>query len=284
MADGAALAWAFVETHPQEAARALETLPAPEVAAFLEPLAPERGASVLTGMLPRHAAECLEALERPVAKRLAESLEAVAIADIARYLPEERGQELLGWLRPGRRAAAGLLLAYPQNTLGAWADPRVMTLRRDATVAWARKAIRLAAVPPRGELFVVDEHGRLAGMVALASLLRTGPEVQLGTIMERDQWALPARADLSRATEAFAGSDRRTLPVVDPRGRLLGALSPARLGQALGGPSREVHAEPGNGGAMGEMGATLGSALTGLLRAWWDLLTPFSSDQSGTRR
>jgi len=284
MADGEALAWAFVEAHPGEAARTLEALPAPQVAAFLESLAPERAASVLTGMLPRHAADCLQALERPVAKRLAGFLEAVAVADIARCLPDERCQELLGWLRPGRRAGAGLLLAYPQNTLGAWADPRAMTLRGDATVAWARKAVRLAQVPPRGELLIVDEGGRLAGMVALAALLRCDPEVRLGTILEPDRSALPARADLSRAAEVFVGSDRRSWPVVDHRGRPLGVLSPARLGQALGRPREEARRGPEFGSAMGEMGATMGSAWAGLLRAWWDLLTPSPSDRPGSRR
>lgn len=284
MADGEALAWAFVEAHPWEAARSLEALPAPEVAAFLASLAPERAASVLTGMLPRHAADCLEALERPVAKRLAGSLEAVTVADIARCLPEDRCRELLGWLRPGRRAGAGLLLAYPRNTLGAWADPRAISLRRDATVAWARKAVRMAAAPPQGELLIVDEAGRLAGTVVLAALLRSDPEVRLGTILEPDRSALPARADLSRAAEVFAGSDRRSLPVVDNRGRPLGVLSPVRLRQAQGRPPEEAHTGPEVGSAMGEMGATMGSAWSGLIRAWWELLTPSPSDRPGSHR
>ncbi len=284
MADGEALAWAFVEAHPREAARTLEGLPAPQVAVVLASLGPERAASVLTGMLPRHAADCLQALERPVAKRLVGCLEAVAVADIARNLPEDRCQELLGWLRPGRRAGAGLLLAYPQDTLGAWVDPRAMSLRGDATVAWARKAVRLAEVPPQGELLIVDEDGCLAGMVALAALLRCDSEVRLGTILEPDRSAFPARADLSRAAEAFAGSDRRSLPVVDHRGRPLGVLSPARLRQALGRSPEEVRTGPEVGSAMGEIGATLGSAWAGLLRAWWDLLTPSASDRTGSRR
>lgn len=284
MADGEALAWAFVEAHPWEAARTLEALPAPEVAAFLASLAPDRAGSVLTGMLPRHAADCLEALERPVAKRLAGFLEAVTVADIARCLPEDRCRELLGWLRPGRRAGAGLLLAYPQNTLGAWADPRAISLRRDATVAWARKAVRVAAAPPQGELLIVDEAGRLVGMVVLAALLRSDPEVRLGTILEPDRSALPARSDLSRAAEVFAGTDRRSLPVVDNRGRPLGVLSPARLRQALGRPLEGAHTGPEVGSAMGEMGATMGSAWSGLIRAWWELLTPSPSDRPGSRR
>lgn len=284
MAEGERLSRAFLDAHPEEAARVLEALPPSDVASFLRDISPEIGATCLSRMLPGQAAACLEALGPEAARGLTARLDGPPAAGIIRFLSGETRKALISGLRPGPRRTAMRLLAYPGDTLGAWADPRVVTLRRDATVAWAKKAARLAARPPGCEVFVVEDDGRLAGRVPVASLLRSDPETILGRILDPETGAWSARTGVARAAGFFTGSDREGLAVVDARGRLVGVLSPQRLKQALGRLRGEGGEGPGHPGALDSLGGALGSALAGLTSAWWAVLAPSADRRTGGRR
>ena len=284
MVEGNRLSRTFLDLHPEEAARVLEALPPSDVASFLRELAPEKAAASLARMLPGQAAACIEALGPETARDLAAHLEGPPAAGIIRCLTGEIREALVSGLRPGRRRAATRLLAYPTDTLGAWADPRVVTLRRDATVAWAKKAARLASSSPGCEVFVVEGDGRLAGRVAVANLLRSDPDTVLGRILDPDTDAWSARTGLARAAGAFQESEREGLPVVDARGRLVGVLSRRQLEHALGRLRGEARAGAGSVGALGLLAGTFGAALAGLVNAWWAILAPNTGGRGGDRR
>ncbi len=81
--------------------------------------------------------------------------------------------------------------------------------------------------PPAGRilyLYVVDEQGRLAGVVPTRRLLLAAPDQPLAEIMVRQVVALPARTTVLEACEFFIQHRFLAFPVVDEQRRLLGVV------------------------------------------------------------
>jgi magnesium transporter len=81
--------------------------------------------------------------------------------------------------------------------------------------------------PPRGRilyLYVVDDEGRLEGVMPTRSLLLGSPEQPVAEIMVREVVALPARTTMAEACESFIRHRFLAFPVVDEERRLLGVV------------------------------------------------------------
>ena len=81
--------------------------------------------------------------------------------------------------------------------------------------------------PPRGRIiyfYVVDEQGRLHGVVPTRRLILSPREQALADIMVRRIVALPAEATVEDACEFFIQHRLLALPIVDDDKRLLGAV------------------------------------------------------------
>jgi|GEM_PF-4975309 len=190
MAEGEALGRAFAADHPGEAADVLEGVPAAAVAAFLAEVPAADAAAVLAAMLPGPAAGVVAAMAPEAGAAALRNVPPERAAALLRCLDRDRREALVTELRPGRRAAVKLLLAYPADTVGAWADPRVLAVRRDASVGRARRAVRDSGTPAGCDLYVVDGQRRLAGTVPVGKLLRLDPEAALARAMEPEVAAL----------------------------------------------------------------------------------------------
>ncbi len=268
MTEGRALSEAFIAGHPDRAARVLENIPAEEVALFLAGLGSEQGASVLGAMLPMPGAGVLEALPPATAVAILRELSPGTVAGLLRVLGPDRARPLREGLTAGRRAVVDLLLGYPADTFGAWADPGALALRADATAGEARRTVAEGAIPAGCEVYVVDERNRLLGVVRLPDLLGADPQRPLSGLLDSGVPLLPAGAGLE-AAHRFPGWERfGALPVVDRRDRFLGTVSLARL-RAL--PPEAGEAPEGNGQALAALTETylriLGSLLALLVRA-----------------
>jgi magnesium transporter len=80
---------------------------------------------------------------------------------------------------------------------------------------------------PRGRilyLYVLDDEGRLEGVVPTRRLLLASPEQPVAEIMVRQVVALPARTTVLEACEFFIQHRFLAFPVVDERRRLLGVV------------------------------------------------------------
>ena len=99
------------------------------------------------------------------------------------------------------------------------------TVRADDTVAEALAALR--ARPPSERIvyfYALDADARLVGVVPTRRLLVAPPETLVRDVMVRKIVALPARATVLDACEAFVLHRFLALPVVDDGGRLLGTV------------------------------------------------------------
>ncbi len=145
-----------------------------------------------------------------------------------------------------------------------------ITLRRQASVEEALAALRTQGRDSTVQLYVVDDDGRPVGLVTLAALLRAPAHQRIERLMRRELAAINADAPVSRIEADAAWGDHLERPVVDPRGRLVGALSLSRLTES------RVHAGVGQtAGAspVATLTASYGVVASGLVRTAALLLT-----------
>lgn len=218
------LALGVLSSHPLDAARVLERLPAEETGAFLSEADPALGAAALRAMHAPAAANVLGLLTDPCAAALVEKLSLDLAASLLRLVPEERRTAILSAAPERLGRALGSLLRFVPNTAGALMDPAVLAVPQDVTVEQALALVREAAGQARYNVYTVDREQLLVGVVNLRELFLAEPTQAVSTIAQPRPHRLMAGAD-RRAIIAHPGWKQvHSLPVVDEQGLYLGAL------------------------------------------------------------
>jgi len=271
MASREELSYAFLEAHPADAARVLERIAATEAAALLL-AAPLRLASpVLRQMLPLAGARCLESLADKEIAGLLSGTGAQSGVALLRYFGAERRARLLAQLPTTLNLVFELLLGYPEDTVGAWMDPRALALPSDMTAGESLERVRRADEALIADPYVIDRNQRLLGYVELADLLRAGAATSLGRLVRPSTHLLPALTLLAGLREHQGWREASTLPVVEQGDRLVGAFTHAALQRALSigqdtpVPSPAIDTLVGVAGAYWFSVSVLIQALVGML-------------------
>ncbi|MBX3607713.1 MAG: magnesium transporter [Piscinibacter sp.] len=226
------LSLAFMRSHPLQAARVLEALPAEPAGALFARVPARIGTAVLAAMLPQAAARCLATLDDERVMELLSGIGTPSMVALLRHLPPERRRTLVAGLPTAAAFASSLLLGFAEDTLGAWADPDCLAL--DAHLRCAEALERFRHVPsPHALAFVTDGERRLGGVVELVALLQAPPEATLATLMRPPAALLAAHAPLVGTAEHPGWERASVLPVVEPGQRLVGAMTRDALERAL---------------------------------------------------
>jgi Mg/Co/Ni transporter MgtE len=265
MADAGLLTLAYVATHPVDAARVLETVPPGEAAVLMTSLPARATAPVLVAMTPPRAARVLAALDDDRALELLSAAGAQGAVTVLRHVPDPRRERLLEGLSTATAVASRLLLGFPEDTVGAWADPEVIALPPSSTAAEALARVRSDPDAQGAEVYVVAADGRLKGSVALPELLRAPAISTVGALMG-EPTTLPAVMPLAAALAHAGWRGASELPVVERGERLIGVLRAAKPDQALS--LREQHGRRDDGGATlsGLAAAGYWHAVSGLVQ------------------
>ena len=141
-------------------------------------------------------------------------------------LPEERRERVLARVDPERRAGFDKMISYPEGTVGRIMTTELLALSPDITAQGAIDKIR-----ERGELetffylYVVDEAGKLIGVVPIRNLVVAPPGRLLRDMMIADPIRAEVSVDQEEAARIVAKYDLLALPIVDRDGRLLGLIT-----------------------------------------------------------
>ena len=218
------LALRFLEDHPDESARLLESLAPAAAAELLAHSPPALAADVLRRLVPSFGVGCLEALPRERAAAVIEALPLGAAAVLLRRVDAESRAETLRELTAPTATALGRLLSYPEDSAGGRMDPRVFTLPEDIRVADAVERLRARPEYAMYYLYVVDREQRLRGVLNYRDLLLANDEATLASVMRSPVVQLPATASGEALIGAPAWRVYLALPVVDPDGILVGVV------------------------------------------------------------
>jgi len=233
MAENDVLTLAFLGNHPAEAARVLGRLPPGDAAALFESVPARAGGPVIRHMLPAAAARILGAVDREVALSLLAATGTQATVAILRNVAEPLRATLLSGLPTTVAFAARLLLHYPDDSVGAWVDPDIVTLSPQQTVAVAVERITESRETVVEQVFVVDGEQQLVGVIPVHELLRAPRTSVLGSVMEKPPAVLTASATVNGAARRRGWQQASALPVIDRTGQLIGVLRRPTLERAL---------------------------------------------------
>lgn len=253
----------FLASRPGEAAGELGRLDPEEVAAFLATIPARIAAEPLAAMAPWQSGRCLALMEPAQAAALIEALPAAQRARCLRSASDEAREAILAHVSTRRARSVRRQLRYPAALVGAWMAGDPITLNSEATVEEALAALQAQGHERTVQLYVVDDEGRPVGVVTLAALLRAPAYQRIERLMRRELAAVNADVPVSRIETESSWGDHLERPVVDPRGRLVGALSLSRLteSRAQAGVDQTAGASP-----AATLTASYGVVASGLLR------------------
>ncbi|HUL80774.1 MAG TPA: CBS domain-containing protein [Gammaproteobacteria bacterium] len=223
---------AFLDLHATNAARLLEALPVEQTNAVLACVDAATAAPVFAQMLPTYAAQCLEREAPAGGALLLERLGTQDAAAILRHLGRDTRAAVLDSLGPQWVMSFKLLLSYPTNTVGAWVEPRVLTLPDDCNAGEARERIASSTQPAQVRIYVLDRSRRIRGAIRGLSLLQVPNRRPLTAILEPAD-ALWAREALATAQEHRVWERNTEAPVINRDEEFIGVISYTDLRRAF---------------------------------------------------
>jgi magnesium transporter len=215
------------KSHPADIALLFKGLAPAEVRQLFDVLfSSRRAATTLKELPPELLPDILALIDDEKVGRLivrADPDDAVTFID---SLPEERRERVMNLLDPERRAAVRELINYPEGTVGRLMTTDFMALPPVTTAQGAIDKIR-----ERGELesffylYVVDDSGKLIGVVPIRNLVIAPPDRTLNEMMIADPIKADVFMDQEEAARIVAKYELLALPIVDEGGRLEGIIT-----------------------------------------------------------
>ncbi len=141
-------------------------------------------------------------------------------------LPEERRERVLALVDPDRRERVKQFIGFPEGTVGRIMTPEFLALSPNTTAQGAIDRIR-----ERGELetffylYVVDESGKLLGVVPIRALVIAPKERTLSEMMIADPIRGQVSMDQEEAARLVSKYELLALPIVDQERRLVGIIT-----------------------------------------------------------
>ena len=141
-------------------------------------------------------------------------------------LSDNRREKILALLDPERQAVVRELINYPEDTVGRIMTTDFMALSPDTTAQGAIDRIR-----ERGELesffylYVVDQSGKLVGVVPIRNLVIAPPNRKLSDMMIADPVKANVFMDQEEVARLVSRYELLALPIIDEAGRLEGIIT-----------------------------------------------------------
>lgn len=192
----------------------------------------ERLADVLEELPEEDRVEILSTLELERAADVLEEMDPGDAADLISELPSQQAEDLLEHMEPDEADDIRRLLTYDDFSAGGLMTTEPVVLGPDATVAQALAQVRNADLSPAlaSQVYVTrppteTPTGRYLGTCHFQRLLREPPGTLISAILDTELTPMEPDAPLPIVTRYFAAYNLVAVPVVDPEGRLLGAVT-----------------------------------------------------------
>jgi magnesium transporter len=149
-------------------------------------------------------------------------------ADLIQAAEPELRNELLALLDEQTRKEVTALMAYAEDQAGGLMDPRFARVRPDMSADEAISYLRKQAREYVGTLryvYVLDDHQRLLGVVALRALLSAPGQTRVREVMKTDVVTVTEDMDQEVVSRLFSREGLTAIPVVDREGVMKGIVT-----------------------------------------------------------
>lgn len=189
-------------------------------------MVPHRAADVLGEFDDETSGGLLDALGDERLTRILNALPPDEAADVLGDLPRKRAARLLHAMSPEPRELVRQLIRYEPDTAGGIMSSKMVPITVDMNVGEATRVCRERFDKDTpGQLFVIDEAGRLAGGIRVRDLLFSPEEKTVSKLMDAETPRVRTDTDQEEIANLFRKYDLVALPVVDEAERLVGIIS-----------------------------------------------------------
>lgn len=217
----------LADLHPPDLADIIEQLDPAQRGRLLDLLDAFTAAQSLSEVDPDKQAEIIEGLTETRASNLLEIMPPDEAADILANLPRDKAERLLNIMGVKEAGVIRELLGYGEHTAGGRMTPEFLAIPGRYTAAQCIGYLREKA--PDAEtlyyVYVVDDEGRLKGVVSLRDLLTSPPGEKIEEFMNRDVISVNVSDDQEAVAEIMAHYNFLALPVVDDENHLKGIIT-----------------------------------------------------------
>ncbi|MBT3311168.1 MAG: magnesium transporter [Desulfobacterales bacterium] len=156
-----------------------------------------------------------------------EYMQADDVADLVGKLPEEKSDAILELMEKEDSEEVEELLSYRDDTAGGIMVPDFIALREEITSKEAIESLQKEHqdVEMPFYLYVVDEYGRLVGVISLRQLVVVPSETPLKDFMTTDVFSVKTDMDQEEVAKIVARYDILAVPVVDETNKLVGIVT-----------------------------------------------------------
>ena len=213
------------EAHPADVAGVLRQLPLIDQVAVFRTLSQERAGEVLPELDDHAQLELVRALDEVEVSRILDEMPPEQAADVVEELPSEQAEKILDLMQEEKSEEIQEILEYPEHSAGRLMSPDYVAVSERATVEQAIDHVRKSVSEERAfELYVVDDHGHLVGVVPLRRLLTAGATSPVYAVRDENVVSVTPEMDREEVARLVAKYDLVTVPVVDHQHRLVGAI------------------------------------------------------------
>jgi len=213
--------------HPSDLADLVDELSDQQKQELFLLLSDAEAAAIIEEMEGFDQAAVLRLLTRHRASAILKEMAADDAADLVGELPPDEAKELLNLIEEDEAQDIKELLRYPEDTAGGLMTTDFVALPEDLTIRQAFDQLRRLAPSPEVAyyIYVVDESGRLTGVLSLRDLIATGDDVRLAEVMRRSPMTISVEMNQEEVARLVSRYDLLALPVVEADGRLLGVVT-----------------------------------------------------------
>ena len=254
----------FIDDHPAEAAATLEQVSFIDAAALLAELDPSLACRAVGRFSAGLAVDCLLEMSSEHVANLLERLPLDVATRMLRRADPDTRETWLGSLSTERADFLRRKLRYPPGTAGALADPLVLALPEDISVADAERHMHRSAARAYYYVYVVDRDQRLVGALDIRELMLSQGKKLLADVMRRDLVRLAAATDMNTILNHPGWRTLDALPVVDTDGVFFGIVRHRTVRQLTSQGASEAEVDPAVG-AMVSLGELYWSSMSAFL-------------------
>ncbi|MEK7857582.1 MAG: magnesium transporter [Elusimicrobiota bacterium] len=220
---GTAMLRRFIDIDAQQAALSLEAQSPAAAASLLRELGIPASAACLQHTQLAFTAQVLETLLPEPASSILGRMSPDRVADVFRSMSDAARQASVGALTPELKTQVQEILSYPEDSAGRIMKTDVAAFHKDLKVKEVIARLR-AQKRFNTYTYVVGDNNKLVGVLNMRDLILADASATVESIMRTEVFSVAAFTDREEIMHQVSGKNLISIPVIDPQGRLIGAI------------------------------------------------------------